>query len=160
MPVELSPEAKGSATTRARLAHRRLIVVGAGTRASDEPDPPVGNGRAIAVLAAREGAAVACVDAGGGGAAEAGAGVERDGGRAFSLVADVSDAAACERVVAEASERLGGLDGVVLNVGIAAGRKLEGTSPELWDQTFAVNLRAHFLLARAALPRLADGGAI
>ena len=48
----------------------------------------------------------------------------------------------------------------MLNVGIAAGRKLEGTSPELWDLTFAVNLRAHFLLARAALPRLADGGAI
>src|SRR3954470_7445734 len=45
-----------------RLAGRRVVVVGAGTRASDDPDAPVGNGRAIAVLAAREGATVACVD--------------------------------------------------------------------------------------------------
>ena len=160
MPVELPPEAQGLATTRARLSGRRLIVVGAGTRATDEPDPPVGNGRAIAVLAAREGAVVGCVDAVGEAAAATVAWVEREGGRAFPVVADVSDAAACERVVADASERLGGLDGIVLNVGIAAGRKLEGTSAELWDQTFAVNLRAHFLLARAALPRMADGGSI
>jgi hypothetical protein len=40
----------------------RVVVVGAGTRASDDPEAPIGNGRAIAVLAAREGAAVACVD--------------------------------------------------------------------------------------------------
>ena len=160
MPVELGPEAKGIATTRARLAGCRLIVVGAGTRASDEPDPPVGNGRAIAVLAAREGAAVGCIDAAGEAASATVAWIEREGGRAFPLVADVSDAAACERAVSDASERLGGLDGIVLNVGIAAGRKLEGTSAELWDQTFAVNLRSHFLLARAALPRMADGGAL
>jgi NAD(P)-dependent dehydrogenase (short-subunit alcohol dehydrogenase family) len=160
MPVELPPEAQGLATTRARLSGRRLIVVGAGTRATDEPDPPVGNGRAIAVLAAREGAVVSCVDAVGEAAAATVAWIGREGGRAFPLVADVSDAAACERVVAEAVDRLGGLDGIVLNVGIAAGRKLEGTSAELWDQTFAVNLRAHFLLARAALPRMADGGSL
>jgi len=46
----------------ARLADRRIVVVGAGTQRSDDPDPPMGNGRAIAILAAREGAAVACVD--------------------------------------------------------------------------------------------------
>src|SRR6516162_9388914 len=113
MPVELPPEAQGLATTRARLSGRRLIVVGAGTRATDEPDPPVGNGRAIAVLAAREGAVVGCVDAVGEAAAATVAWVEREGGRAFPVVADVSDAAACERVVADASERLGGLDGIV-----------------------------------------------
>ncbi len=161
MPTsDLPPEAKGTATTRARLAGRRLVVVGAGTRAWDEPDPPVGNGRAIAVLAAREGAAVACVDVDAEAAEATVAWIEREGGRAVALVADVADAAACERVVAESAERLGGLDGAVLNVGIAAGRKLEGTSAEMWDQTFAVNLRSHFLLVRAALPRLTDGGAL
>ena len=45
-----------------RLEGRRVLIVGAGTRASDDPDAPIGNGRAISVLAAREGAAVACVD--------------------------------------------------------------------------------------------------
>src|SRR5262245_13467117 len=145
MPVELAPEAKGIATTRARLGGRRIIVVGAGTRASHEPDPPVGNGRAIAVLAAREGAAVGCIDAASEAASATVAWIEGEGGHAFPVVADVSDAAACERAVSDASEQLGGLDGIVLNVGIAAGRKLEGTSAELWDLTFAVNLRSHFL---------------
>ena len=46
----------------ARLEGRRLLVVGAGTQPSDDADAPVGNGRAIAVLAAREGAAVVCAD--------------------------------------------------------------------------------------------------
>ena len=101
-----------------------------------------------------------CVDANSEAAEATVAWIERERGRAFPVVADVSDAATCERVVADASERLGGLDGIVLNVGIAAGRKLEGTSAELWDLTFAVNLRAHFLLARAALPRIAEGGAL
>lgn len=160
MPIDLPAEAQGRATSRPRLAQRRIIVVGAGTRASDEPDPPVGNGRAIALLAAREGATVGCIDVDGDAAAATVAWIERDGGRAYAAVADVAEATACERVIAEGVERLGGLDGLVCNVGIAAGRKLEGTTAELWDQTFAVNLRAHFLLARAALPRLADGGAL
>ena len=41
-----------------RLTGRRVLVVGAGTRPDPDPDAPHGNGRAIAVLAAREGAAV------------------------------------------------------------------------------------------------------
>ncbi len=155
----LPPEAQGSAAARARLSGRRVIVVGAGTRASDEVDAPVGNGRAIAVLAAREGAEVACVDVDNEAAAATVAWIEREHGRAFAAAADVADAEACARVVADCADRLAGLDGLVLNVGIAAGRKLEGTTAELWDHTFAVNLRSHFLLARAALPRMADCGA-
>jgi len=45
-----------------RLVGKRVLVVGAGTRPSPEPDAPLGNGRAIAKLAAREGASVACAD--------------------------------------------------------------------------------------------------
>ncbi len=56
------PEFLGTAPGRGRLTGRRVLVVGAGTRPSPEPDPPIGNGRAISVLAAREGAAVACAD--------------------------------------------------------------------------------------------------
>jgi NAD(P)-dependent dehydrogenase (short-subunit alcohol dehydrogenase family) len=48
----------------------------------------------------------------------------------------------------------------VLNVGIGAGVGLEGTTPELWDAVLAVNLRSHFLVARHALPRMEDGGAL
>ena len=56
--MTLPAEAAGSAPGRGRLTGRRVLVVGAGTRPSPEPDPPMGNGRAISVLAAREGAAV------------------------------------------------------------------------------------------------------
>jgi NAD(P)-dependent dehydrogenase (short-subunit alcohol dehydrogenase family) len=156
----LPPEARGEAAGRARLAGRRVLVVGAGTRASSEPDPPVGNGRAIAVLAAREGAALVCADLDAGAAGDTAAWIAREGGRAVPLAADASDTAACESMVAQAAEELGGLDGVVLNVGIGGGQGLAGTSAETWDQVFAVNLRAHFLVAKAALPRLADGGAL
>jgi NAD(P)-dependent dehydrogenase (short-subunit alcohol dehydrogenase family) len=76
------------------------------------------------------------------------------------VIADVTDEAACARVVADAETSLGGLDGVVVNVGIGYGRGLEGTDADAWDLTFAINLRAHFLIARAALPRLQPGGAM
>jgi len=156
----LPPEARGEASVRMRLQGRRILVVGAGTRPCDDPDPPIGNGRAISILAAREGARVACADAD----AEAARGtadwIAREGHQAVTVLADVSDAAACERVVVDAATELGGLDGVVLNVGIAAGMRLEGTTPQMWDDVLAVNVRAHFLVARAALPRLADHAAI
>jgi len=44
------------------LDGRCITVVGAGTQPSRDPDAPVGNGRAIAIRAAREGASVVCVD--------------------------------------------------------------------------------------------------
>lgn len=156
----LPAEARGSAGVRPRLEHRRILVVGAGTRPCDDPDPPMGNGRAMAILAAREGAFVACADLDAAAAHDTVERIEREGLRAVALVADVADPDACDALVTQAAERLGGLDGLVLNVGIAGGRGLAGTSVADWDLTFAVNLRAHFLLCKAALPRLADGAAI
>jgi NAD(P)-dependent dehydrogenase (short-subunit alcohol dehydrogenase family) len=135
-------------------------VVGAGTRPSAEADAPPGNGRAIACLCAREGAAVACADRDEAAARETLLRVEAEGGRGALLVADVADAGACEALPARAAAALGGLDGVVLNVGIAEGMGLAGTDAGSWDRTFSVNLRAHFLVARAALPLLESGSAI
>ena len=76
------------------------------------------------------------------------------------LVADVADPAACERLVAESAEALGGLDGVVLNVGILGPFGLAGTTAEDWDRVFAVNARAHALVAGAALAVLEDGSSL
>src|ERR1700687_2808521 len=156
----LPAAARGEARNRPRLSGRRILVVGAGTRASDDPNAPIGNGRAISVLAAREGAAVACADVDANAARGTVEWIEHEGHQATALVADVADAAACGGAVTESIQRLGGLDGLVLNVGIGAGRRLEGTSVEMWDQTFAVNLRSHFLLCKAALPQLLDGASI
>jgi NAD(P)-dependent dehydrogenase (short-subunit alcohol dehydrogenase family) len=156
----LFEEGEGRAPGRGRLRGRRILVIGAGTRPSAAPDAPIGNGRAIAVLCAREGAAIGCADRDAAAAEETLRLALKEGGRGAVLVADVTDAAACEQVVAEAERALGGLDGLVLNVGIGEGRGLAGSDAAAWDRTFAVNLRAHFLVARAALPKMSAGGAI
>jgi len=143
-----------------RLAGRRVLVVGAGTRPSPEPDAPMGNGRAIAKLAAREGAAVACADVDRAAAEETARLVELEGGKSHVLVGDVSDPETCRSFVEETVAAFGGLDGLVLNVGIAAGFRLEGTTAEQWDHAFAVNLRAHFLVCQAALPVMGEGSSI
>ncbi|HET9974216.1 MAG TPA: SDR family oxidoreductase, partial [Streptosporangiaceae bacterium] len=158
--MTLPDEAAGTAPGRGRLAGRRVLVVGAGTRPSPEPDPPMGNGRAIAVLAAREGAAVACADRDAEAAGATAALVRAEGRAAPVVIADVASPQACASVVTESAAALGGLDGLVLNVGIGLGRGLAGTTAAQWDEVFAVNTRAHFLVAAAALPVLEPGSAI
>lgn len=157
---DLSPESAGVAPGRGRLTGKRIVVVGAGTRRSDDPDAPFGNGRAIAVLAAREGASVACVDLNRSAAAETAALVDAEGGQSIVVEADVSDAEACDRLVAEAADGLGGIDGIVANIGIGLGGGLANTSAEQWDAVFDVNVRSHFLISRAAMPLMTDGGSI
>jgi NAD(P)-dependent dehydrogenase (short-subunit alcohol dehydrogenase family) len=134
-----------------------VLVVGAGTQPSDEPDPPVGNGRAIAVLAAREGAEVVCADRDRAAAEETAAWIDREEGKATVEVADVTSEDDCAALVAATGA---GLDGLVLNVGIGRGVGIADTSPHDWDTTFAVNLRGHFLLTRETLPHLGEGSAI
>ncbi len=140
-----------------RLAGKSVLVVGAGTQPSADPDAPVGNGRAISVLAAREGASVLCADRDEAAAQETAAWVEREGGRASVVAADVTSEESCRQMVAAAGN---GLDGLVLNVGIGRGRGLAETEAADWDLVFAVNLRGHFLAVREALPVMSEGGSI
>jgi NAD(P)-dependent dehydrogenase (short-subunit alcohol dehydrogenase family) len=143
-----------------RLAGRTVLVVGAGTQPSDDDDAPVGNGRAIAVTAAREGARVVCVDRDRGAAEHTAGLVEAEGGAAAVVEADVRAEDDCTSLVAAAVDAGGGaLHGVVLNVGIGRGVGLAGTTGADWDGVFAVNLRGHFLVAREAAPHLPEGGA-
>ena len=142
-----------------RLTGRRVLVVGAGTQRSDDPDAPVGNGRAIAVLAAREGATVVCADRDRGAAESTAALITDEGGDAAVVVADVASAEGCASLVAEAVAD-DALAGLVLNVGIGRGGGIAGTSADDWDATFAVNLRGHFLVVQATWPRLKEGAAI
>ena len=156
----LPATAAGIAPGASRLSGRRILVVGGGSQGVGDPDSPPGNGQAIAALAAREGAAVAVVDVVSEAADETIRLIEQNGGTAAKLIADVAEPAACERLVDDAAGALGGLDAVVLNVGIGAGLKLESTTVEMWDRVFAINLRSHFLVARHALPVLPRGGSI
>ncbi|HEV3129335.1 MAG TPA: SDR family NAD(P)-dependent oxidoreductase [Solirubrobacteraceae bacterium] len=144
--------------TERRLEGRRVLVVGAGTQPSAEPDAPVGNGRAISILAARQGATVVCADRDRAAAAETAELVEREGGGAEVLTADVADEEECRAMVAAAAAP--GLNGLVLNVGTARGRDLDQTTAKDWDLVLAVNLRSHFICAREALPHMGQDDAM
>lgn len=152
-------ESLGQAPGRGRLAGRRILVVGGGQRAVEADDDPVGNGRAMCRLFAREGAAVAVADRDLASAEETAGLVTEEGGAAMAIAADVSNPADIERMVAEAAAGLSGLDGVVLNVGIGGELGIENTSVEEWDTILDVNLRGHMLTAKAALPVMEEGGA-
>jgi glucose 1-dehydrogenase len=77
------------------------------------------------------------------------------------LYGDMGTAEDPARVVGEAANRFGGLDGLVSNAGVNRPGPLVSYSVEDWDRLFAVNTRATFLLAQAAHPTLkATGGAI
>jgi len=143
-----------------RLAGRKILVVGAGTRHSDDPDAPPGNGRAIALTASREGAAVVCADVDRAAVDHTAALIRDEGGSAQVVVADVSDADACTAMVETSADLLDGLDGLVVNVGIGAGQWLGKTTVEQWDHVLDVNLRAHFLSCQAALPLFGDGSSV
>jgi NAD(P)-dependent dehydrogenase (short-subunit alcohol dehydrogenase family) len=83
------------------------------------------------------------------------------GADALPLYGDMGTTDAPARVVGEAADRFGGLDGLVSNAGVNRPGPLLTYAVEDWDRLFAVNTRATFLLAQAAHPTLkASGGAI
>jgi NAD(P)-dependent dehydrogenase (short-subunit alcohol dehydrogenase family) len=154
-------ESLGQVTGRGRLVGRRIVVVGAGQRPTPPGETaPLGNGRAVSLLAAREGAAVACIDASADAAAASARLIADAGGQAFAEVCDVRDHTAIAPALQRCVEWLGGLDGLVLNVGMSFGRPLAKLTAESWDEEFAVNLRSHMLFSQAALPWMASGGSI
>ena len=166
-PTEIDPrqsmfaETLGRTFGRARLSGRKVVVVGAGQRPTPAGETvPMGNGRAISLLAAREGAAVACIDSAAAAAEATVAMIAVEDGCAFAEVADVREAAAIAPLLTRCAQRLGGLDGLVLNVGISRGLPLDKISADTWDDEFAVNLRSHMLFAQAALPLMSEGGSI
>jgi NAD(P)-dependent dehydrogenase (short-subunit alcohol dehydrogenase family) len=153
-------ESRGEAPAAQRLSGRRVLVVGAGQNDFGLTDTPIGNGRAIAILCAREGARIAAADRDQASVAETVERIAAEGGTATAVLADVADPAAVEAMVAAAVDAMGGLDGVVYNVGIADGAGLAESTAERWDAVMAVNLRGAMLTARAALPVLDDGGSL
>lgn len=156
---ELSQEARGTAPGRGRLSGGRILVVGGGQAdhgGADEQTP--GNGRAISILAGREGAQVTVADISLDSAEETARRVRAEGVVAHSVAADATNEEDVQRMLGEAAERMGGLDGLVMNVGIDGGHYLAGTSLEQWERVFAVNARTHFLGLKFGLPLLSPGG--
>lgn len=142
------------------LEGRRIAVVGGGQQAYGQDPAPTGIGRAIVMLCSADRAAVGVIDRDEAAARETVDAVAKAGGHGAPFAADASDDEEIGSAVRGVAEELGGLDGLVLNVGVAGGAGMAGTTAETWDLVFSVNARGHFLAVRHALPLLRDGGAI
>jgi NAD(P)-dependent dehydrogenase (short-subunit alcohol dehydrogenase family) len=153
-------EARGQAPGRGRLEGRRILVVGAGQEDHGIEDPPIGNGRAMSILFGREGASVALADLNEASAEQTAEMVRAEGAESVVIGADASSEEAMTEAFERTTAAFGGIDGLVMNVGIGAGLGLGGTSVEDWDRVMAVNARSHFLGCKLALQSMADGGAI
>ena len=80
------------------------------------------------------------------------------GGRAESLVADVTEPEAAERIIKEAGDRLGQLDVLVNNAGTARRRDLDDVPDEDWYAAWELNVMAPMRLMRAATPGMRERG--
>jgi NAD(P)-dependent dehydrogenase (short-subunit alcohol dehydrogenase family) len=136
------------------LQGRVAIVTGAAT----------GIGRASAVLFARAGARVALADVRAPELAQAVAEVRAAGGEATSITADLARPDDCASVVDAAVRAFGRLDVLLNNAGVGTmvvGGTVESIALERWDLAQDVNVRAIYLVSRAAVPHMrAAGGAI
>ncbi len=120
------------------LTGKKALIVGGGQ----------GMGKASAGFLARAGCDVALVDLVPERAEHVAGIVNGIGAKGVTVVGDVLDDAQIPRIVAEAEEKLGGLDCMVSIVGAAAWGSLLETTGEVWDQQMALNLRYFFLLSK------------
>ena len=136
-----------------RLKDKVAIVTGAGS-----VGPGWGNGKATAVLFAREGARVLAVDIDRDAAEETRALIRNEGGVCEVCRADVADNDQVRDMVADCLARFGRIDILHNNVGIVeVGGPVE-TSEESWDRVVDVNLKSVFLTCKHALPEMERQG--
>jgi NAD(P)-dependent dehydrogenase (short-subunit alcohol dehydrogenase family) len=132
-----------------RVANKVALVTGAGS----------GIGRAVAVRLAEQGAEVVVTSRTQEHVDETCALV---GAAAWGFVLDLRDRASIEQGVRVVAERFGRIDVLVCSAGVddPGEPSVADTPDEVWDETFAVNVTGVFRLCRAAVPVMADGGAI
>ena len=135
----------GKEGARARILEgETAIVTGAGR----------GLGRAIALVLARAGATVAVASRSAGEIERTKAEIEEAGGKALAIATDVTSRAGVEALVERTREATGRLDIVVNNAGVFVWKELANLEESEWDRILDTNLKASYLLVRAALPSL------
>jgi NAD(P)-dependent dehydrogenase (short-subunit alcohol dehydrogenase family) len=123
-----------------------------------------GIGAATARALAREGASVAVVDIDGARAAEVAEDIQRSGGAAISLRADLSEEADAASAVESTVSRYGRLDIVHNNAALtdsaflSSDTRVTELSLEVWERTMAVNLRSQMLMCKHAIPEMVRNG--
>jgi NAD(P)-dependent dehydrogenase (short-subunit alcohol dehydrogenase family) len=138
-----------------RLKDKAAIVVGAG----QTPGDTIGNGRATAVLFAREGARVLVVDRNLESALETKSMIEQEGGTATAFKADVTRESDCSAVVQACLSAYGRADVLHNNVGTATGDAgPTHLREEAWQEIFDVNLKSMFLTCKHVLPVMREQG--
>ena len=115
-----------------------------------------GIGRAIALGLARRGDGVAIAARTRADIDRTAAEIETLGARVAAFPLDVTDPDAIGRVVADVVERLGPIDVLVNNAGVAESAPFGRTDPSLWDRHLRVNVTGPYLLARAVLPGMRE----
>lgn len=136
-----------------RLEGKVAIVTGAGSRGYG-----IGNGKATAILFAREGAKVLLVDRVNDRMNETLGIINSEGGEASIFAGDVTKVADCQAMVAAVVERYGKLDILHNNVGIDSTGSVVDMNLEEWDNVMEVNLKSMVLTSRFAIPQMITGG--
>ena len=136
-----------------RLEGKAALVMGAGSIG-----PGWGNGKAAAVLFAREGAKVYCVDINEAAARETAEVILGEGGEAGHGRADVADAADVARVVSSCGDRFGRIDVLHNNVGIVDVGGVVELPEERWDRVLDVNLKSCYLAMKHVIPVMVTQG--
>ena len=136
-----------------RLANKVAVVTGAASQAEG-----VGNGAAVAMLFAREGASVVLVNRNLDRAKALEETIRAEGGEATAFAADVTSPEATQAMAAFAADRYGRLDILHNNVGVgSSGNTVTGTLED-WDRLIQANLTSAMLCCRACIPRMLAGG--
>jgi NAD(P)-dependent dehydrogenase (short-subunit alcohol dehydrogenase family) len=141
------------AERKPRLEGKVAVVTGAGSRG-----PGIGNGKAAAVLFAREGAKVLVADTQMERAEETLKMIKEEGGTASSFAGDVTKLADCQAMIDAAVKRYGRLDILHNNVGIDLNGTVVSTNLDDWDRVMNVNLRSMVLTSRCAIPEMVKRG--
>lgn len=136
-----------------RLKGKVAIVTGAGSIG-----PGMGNGKATAILFAREGARVMAVDCNLEAAEETRQLINKEGGDCILFEADVSNSDDCINMVEHCIQTFGRVDILHNNVGIVSRYGIDETSEEQWDKVMNVNLKSMFLTCKYALPYMEKQG--
>jgi 3-oxoacyl-[acyl-carrier protein] reductase len=81
-------------------------------------------------------------------------------GDSYLAQADVSDPESAMGFVSEAADRFGGLDILINNAGVVSHQMIEDLDLDEWHRVIDTNLTAVYLITKAALPAMSDGGSI